>query len=725
MGTNDWVYDLECYPYIFTAAFTSVSTRERRVYEISDRIDNSVELHEFLGWLASTNARMVGFNNLGYDYELIHAFMLNPSLGYEGLYAKSMSIIGSHGFQQTVWPSDRLIEQIDLYKICHYDNKAKRTGLKQIEFAMNAESVEDLPYDVGIYLDDYQKDQLIAYNFVDVENTLDFYERLASKIKLREELSRKFNRDFMNHNDTKIGKDYFIMKLEENGVQCFTSGFGGKQPIQSFRPEINLGDCVLPTLEFHHPAFKAVKDWLSSRTITKTKGVFELIEVNRDMASHMNPKLVKVHGLKLDQLKTFNPDCKSSKSGVSISELPGILDSGLDFKLVSGKKDESGLNCVVDGFEFVFGTGGIHGSVPGRTVESDDDTVLIDADVKSFYPNLAIKNNFYPEHLTPLFCNIYSDLYDQRGQYSKKEYPSENTMLKFALNGSYGDSNNQYSPLYDPMFTMKITINGQLLLCKLSEMLMMIPGLEMIQINTDGLTVKLPRNKLELYHSICDRWQDQTRLELEFVEYSKMFIRDVNNYIAVGSDGYVKRKGAYEYLKVEDGGTLEYHQNRSALVVKKAAEAVLLKGYHLESFIKNHRNDFDFMLFTKATGGSKLILNGEFQQKNLRYFMSVDGHQLKVIRTPKKGNKIGDYKRKTGITDDFYATVLSQIEPGTWDERIHTRNKSKYDTTEVSIQGGYNATECNHIKNFDRSKVDYQFYIDEARKLINAVRGES
>lgn len=38
----------------------------------------------------------------------------------------------------------------------------------------------------------------------------------------------------------------------------------------------------------------------------------------------------------------------------------------------------------------------------------------------------------------------------------------ENAMLKLALNSVYGDSNNQYSVFYDPMYTMKITVNGQL-----------------------------------------------------------------------------------------------------------------------------------------------------------------------------------------------------------------------------------------------------------------------
>jgi DNA polymerase elongation subunit (family B) len=80
---------------------------------------------------------------------------------------------------------------------------------------------------------------------------------------------------------------------------------------------------------------------------------------------------------------------------------------------------------------------------------------------------------------------------------------------------------------------MTITINGQLTMCLLAEKLMTIEGLQIIQINTDGVTVRLPRSKREEYNRICKAWEQQVNLQLEFVNYSKMFIRDCNNYISV------------------------------------------------------------------------------------------------------------------------------------------------------------------------------------------------
>ena len=51
-----------------------------------------------------------------------------------------MAIIQSRNeddkFSHTVFPSDRFVDQIDLFKIHHFDNKAKMTWLKALEFNM-------------------------------------------------------------------------------------------------------------------------------------------------------------------------------------------------------------------------------------------------------------------------------------------------------------------------------------------------------------------------------------------------------------------------------------------------------------------------------------------------------------------------------------------------------------------------------------------------------------
>lgn len=101
--------------------------------------------------------------------------------------------------------------------------------------------------------------------------------------------------------------------------------------------------------------------------------------------------------------------------------------------------------------------------------------------------------------------------------------------LKLSLNGAYGKSNESTSWLYDPMFTMQITLNGQLMLTMLAEILVdNIEECEVLQVNTDGITVRINKNEKYNYGELCNHWEALTGLELEFVEYSKMVIRDVN-----------------------------------------------------------------------------------------------------------------------------------------------------------------------------------------------------
>jgi len=293
--------------------------------------------------------------------------------------------------------------------------------------------------------------------------------------------------------------------------------------------------------------------------------------------------------------------------------------------------------------------------------------------VTSYYPSLAIVNGIYPEHLGSNFCTIYKDIKEQRLRYAKGT--PENAALKLALNGVYGDSNNKFSPFFDPQYTMSITINGQLLLCLLAEKLMKIDSLEMIQVNTDGVTVRVNRDMLPHLEKVCDEWQKITGLELESARYSRMFVKDVNNYTAEYEGGKLKRKGAYEY-------ELNWHQNFSSLVVQKAAEAHLVHGQEIGDFIRNHDDPYDFYLRAKVPRTSRLVLRDGDKETTLRnitrYYVSNQGGQLVKIMPP----------------------LL--------------KKPDKY--REISINNGWNVTVHDVIAPL--TDIDYKFYISETEKLV-------
>lgn len=76
---------------------------------------------------------------------------------------------------------------------------------------------------------------------------------------------------------------------------------------------------------------------------------------------------------------------------------------------------------------------------------------------------------------------------------------------------------------------MTTTLSGQLYITLLVEMFILnVPECLVIQTNTDGITVKIKREYLDLFYDLCKQWEEKTKLELEYVEYNRMYIRDVS-----------------------------------------------------------------------------------------------------------------------------------------------------------------------------------------------------
>jgi len=687
---SDYIYDLETYPNCFTCSVIKEDGTEEQMFECSTRKNEIAKLYDFLDTLHNNGDRMVGFNNVGFDYPILHGLLQvrekAPTVSGKAVATKAYKLAqeqinNQDTFAKTIKVSDEYVRQVDLYKINHFDNKARATSLKMLEFNMRSNTIEDLPFAVGKELSSDEMDKLLTYNMHDVKQTLEFYKHSLPSIKFRQDLTLKYGKDFTNHNDTKIGKDYFIMELERLMPQsCYKYRNGKRILNQTVRSSIKIKDCLFDYYDFERPEFVAVLDWFAKQKITETKGVFS------EIPEHMLGDVAKYAQMYTKQKKFASAPNEEdlvefykeqSLGWIERKELKAKRKGETVYSYWKCWREADNLNVIVDDFRFDFGTGGIHGSIESTIVESNDHFVIIDADVSSMYPNIAIANRVYPEHLSEKFCDIYEDVYNQRKSYAKGT--AENAMLKLALNGVYGDSNNQYSPFYDPKYTMTITINGQLSLCLLAEKLLKIRGLTLIQVNTDGITVKLPRKYLNWYNSICKQWQEQVGLELEFAEYSRMLIKDVNNYLAVYTNGKVKRKGVYQY----EG--LGWHQDQGALIVPKAAEAYMLHGKDIETFIQEHltKDVFDFMLRTKVPRNSKLVLidnegNEVVQQNICRYYASTNGGKLVKIMPP--------------------------IEEGGEERRI-------------GIDTEWNVKTCNDMSDF-RNDIDVNYYVDAAKKLV-------
>lgn len=601
------VYDCETYPNVFTLAAEMVDAPFKWLFEISEFRDDTNELIKWCMWLRESGAQMVGFNNVGFDYPILHAILAHGLTRPRQLYNLAQRIITATDSERRnylIYASKRIIPQIDLYGIHNFGDKSRSTSLKMLEFAMRMDNIEDLPFPVGTVLTPEQVVLLKKYNAHDVAATKAFYFHTEGEIEFREGLTAKHNRDFMSHSDVAIGRDTMIMNLDKVGMSCYEYGPIGRQPKQTKREVIVLNDAIFPWVEFKHLELTRVVNWLRAQSITETKGVFK------------------------------------------------------------------GLTATVNGFEFVFGTGGLHGSVKSRYFESDDTHMIIDFDVASFYPSLAIANRLFPQHLGEQFCDIYKDLRDERMSYKKGSL--EYGMLKLSLNSVYGYSNQRFSVFYDPLYTMSITLNGQLLLCMLAEKLMDVPGVELIQANTDGMTIRAPRVSESEVTEIVAQWERHTKLNMERADYSRMWVRDVNSYIAERTDSKLKRKGAYEYK-------LEWHKNHSALVVAMAAEQNLVYGKPIRETVENHPDVMDFMICAKVPKSSKLMWGDQQVQNTCRYYVTKGGEPLTKIMPPL------------------------------------AKEPDKFRS--IGVQCGWTVQVCNDIKHVGELPINFDYYVNEVEKL--------
>jgi hypothetical protein len=188
-----------------------------------------------------------------------------------------------------------------------------------------------------------------------------------------------------------------------------------------------------------------------------------------------------------------------------------------------------------------------------------------------------------------------------------------------------------------------------------------IPGLRLIQVNTDGLTVRVPRENKVRLEQVAEAWQHGTGLTLEETVYKAMMIRDVNNYLAVKEDGSVKRKGAYEYA-------MGWHQNHSALIIPKVAEKVLVEGVPIRQTVETWPDKMDFMLRTKVPRSSHLAVEYPGQepikiQNVTRYYVAQGGGHLFKWMPPLKTKP--DQWRKIAVESGWGVCVCNKIEDAT------------------------------------------------------------
>lgn len=283
--------------------------------------------------------------------------------------------------------------------------------------------------------------------------------------------------------------------------------------------------------------------------------------------------------------------------------------------------------------------GGLHGAI----VQYAGEGYFINVDVESYYPAEMIAHELLSRNVQD--PSKFKDIRDHRIELKHAKDPRQKA-LKLVVNGTFGASKDKFNALYDPRQANMVCVNGQLMLIDLMHKLVRDVGAEIIQSNTDGVLIRMPDGfdggPDAFYDRVDDvayEWEHRTGMGLEFDEFTRVYQKDVNNYVLVAADGSMKTKGAY----VKKLGPLDY----DLAVVNKALVEYMVHGVPVEDTIAADDDLIDYQRVVKVSGKYKYGVHGHerLTDRCFRVFASTresDGMIGRVKAGKAKPEKFGN-----------------------------------------------------------------------------------
>lgn len=287
------------------------------------------------------------------------------------------------------------------------------------------------------------------------------------------------------------------------------------------------------------------------------------------------------------------------------------------------------IKIAIGNAQYQMGIGGLHSQEACQKIEATDDVVVADYDVASFYPNIILQQKMFPPGVGEVFLSIYQSIVDRRISAKRSGDRVTADSLKITLNGTFGKLGSKYSFLYAPQQLIQVTITGQLALLYLIEMLHA-AGVSCKSANTDGIVLQYHKHKEFVVADIMAHWQQATGYELERTDYRLLAARDVNNYVAVTTDGKIKRKGVFA-----PAGLMK---NPDREIVYDAVAEHVANGADVEHYIRSCQDLRKFFTVRTVKGGA--VWNEQYLGKAIRFYHSSVVPKEMYIKYQTNGNKV-------------------------------------------------------------------------------------
>lgn len=309
----------------------------------------------------------------------------------------------------------------------------------------------------------------------------------------------------------------------------------------------------------------------------------------------------------------------------------------------------------------VLGVGGIHGAKESFIHVGNFHA----RDVGSLYPNTMVLFDYLSRNIPENKRHIYQMLLDERmeAKYSNKEFteikgvqiPTKLLIngYKLPLNTKYGAMGAEFNKLYDPRMRLLVCITGQMAMWDLLEKIE--NHATIIQSNTDAhYYIPFSEEDEKAIDEIANDWMKRTGYTLDDDPFREIYQANVNNYLAVTSDGKVKFKGA---IGLTNGLKV------SKAIVSNAFINYVVAGKDYKEFINECDELRQFQMITKTgwTFDDTVVRDSEGNemkaQKVNRAFAIKDPSKAVEIFKVKRG-AIVEEEGTTILGDDSYTKGL-------------------------------------------------------------------
>lgn len=638
--------------------------------------DDDSDLFNLLYWLIQ-KADYFGYNNRKYDRLMLSALLMyynqfdKPSKLITFLYETSQRVIRNSN-NDTLWTDNftslilrnnvafRDLDLFQIFRLDHYHKSLKQTSINIKWYNLKEYTMPP----IGDLDRHYYHERLPeAKGMTDRELNI-HYRNVFERF-----IPREYLQEMADYNDNDV---YIVAEL-----------------IRMNQEEVLLRYRI--SEEYNVDVYSASRSTIADKVIVKLYSKF----------TGLHPKAFI--DTKTIRRKIVVSEILSDKISFSTPELNDIL-SDIRSLTLRGEKGEFDREFTFMGTSYTIATGGLHSNEIPAVYTENDDNIIVDRDVASYYPNMIRSLKVCQKHLIPkAWFRIADTIVDERLEHKhlakdksldvmeRDKHATAAACLKIVANaGIFGKMGSEKSFLCDKKAMYQVTINGQLFLLMLIEKLEL-AGIHVISANTDGIVTIVPRELEQTADDICHWWEKHLGLELEFTYYTKYVTEGVNSYLTVKRGGSSKFKGRMNpKMFLED-----LSKGYNSPIVAKCVTEYFINGTPVMETLRNAKSILDFCRTQNVN-----------HKYRLEFTHVVDGK----IRTDVVQRNTRFYISSTGGT-------LMKVESMGWNEHNEEQVKKS------SLCAGQRVSICNTVDDTDISElnVNYLYYYNEAMAIIEPI----